>query len=287
LLAALDRFPHEIIVVDDSSTDDSVAFLGECFPEIHVLINKRNSGFSESCNAGIFAAKGPYTCVANSDVSFSPTYFEVAIRALTIEELFAVKGKIVNHDGDPSHERNLDTTAILFLRRGFLRFNKTEDNRPGMMGHGVNGRFALLGCCFVAKTEVLREIGGFDTVFSPFYWEDSDLPLRASKQGYQIRYLPDAIVFHEQGSTINNTHRRYWRKLVSDRNKFIFAWRHFEKTTHWMSHLVWVSLSVPTRWLKMDLGYYVALFWALSIAAFGKRRIRLNSRNLGGITQKN
>lgn len=275
LFKALEGFESEIIVVDDASTDDSVMMVQEEFSSVIVLSNPLNAGFSASCNRGIFAARGKNTCIANSDVMFSENYFRVALAALESESLFAVKGLIVNHKGDPSQPTNLDTTAVLFSQRGFLRFNKTEDNRAGLMAYGQGSRFALLGCCFVARTSELQSLGGFDTLFSPFYWEDSDLPLRALKKGYPVRYLPGAVVFHEQGATINSNRRLWWRKLVSDRNKFLFSWRYMRGSSEWLAHIAFVTASLLTRWLKLEIGYYLAFAWAITIALFGNKPIRL------------
>lgn len=275
LFEALGGFRSEVIVVDDASTDDSSRLLLEAFPSVVLLQNKSNQGFSATCNRGIFFANGHYTCIANTDVTFSSNYFRVAFDAMEQEDLFAIKGLIVNHKGDVDQPTNLDTTAVLFLKRGFLRFDKTEDNRAGLMSSARGARFALLGCCFVARSAELKTLGGFDTLFSPFYWEDSDLPLRAVKKGLRVRYLPEAVVFHEQGATIDVHRRRWWRKLVSDRNKFLFSWRHFECLTDWFSHAVFVVISLLTRWIKLEFGYYIALSWALYLAVFGSKPIRL------------
>ena len=274
LFRALEGFKSEVIVVDDASIDDSVGVIRREFPSVVLLTSPRNAGFSASCNRGIFSAKGEYACIANSDVTFSEDYFRVALEAIERDQLFAVKGLIVNHKGDPAQPTNFDTTAILFSQRGFLRFNKAEDHREGMMSYGRGCRFALLGCCFVATTLDLKSLGGFDTIFSPFYWEDSDLPLRALKRGLSIRYVPDAVVFHEQGSTINSHRGKRRRKLVSDRNKFLFSWRYFDTATDWSSHIGFVMIALLTRWLKLEFGYYIAFGWALAVAFLGSSPIR-------------
>jgi len=287
LIEALSGIDSEVIVVDDASTDDSVLFLQRTFPSVIQLKNPKNQGFSPTCNRGIDVARGELTCVSNTDVTFPSEYFRVVISAMTNENLFAVKGPIVNHRGDVSDPTNVDTTAILFSKRGFIRFDKTEDHRPGLMSAQMGERFALLGCCFTARTRQLQEIGGFDCLFAPFYWEDSDLPIRAERLGYRVRYVPEARVFHEQGATIDRAHKRYWRKLVSDRNKFLFAWRHYYKVSDWVRHVAFVAVSITVRWIRLDLGYYVALSWALAITVVGRHHIRLDRRNTPLPKQRN
>ena len=72
IVEALAGFDHEIIIVDDCSADDSVEFIQRSYPDIKLIQNEVNLGFSTTCNTGIFAAKYPLLCVANTDVTFTP-----------------------------------------------------------------------------------------------------------------------------------------------------------------------------------------------------------------------
>lgn len=262
-LQALSLVPFEIIVVDDASEDNSVSFLLKNYPSIRVVRHEKNKGFSETCNAGIRHSIGKYICVSNTDVMFDPEYFRFSLELLETENVFAVKGKIRNYDPHSGAVINDETTAVLFQKRGLLRFDKSGDNSPGIMEFGVGKRFALLGCCFVARSDQLKGVGGFDTIYSPFYWEDSDLPLRAMKLGYQILYVPDAVVYHQLSSTINRFRSKYWRKLVSDRNKFIFSWRYLSGARQWINHIFSVVFGLFFRWIRLDHSYYLGFFWAL------------------------
>ena len=75
LLEAIGTIHNEIIVVDDCSTDDSVAFLENTYPNIKVIRNDVNLGFSSTCNKGIRAATLDLLCIVNTDVTFTPDYF--------------------------------------------------------------------------------------------------------------------------------------------------------------------------------------------------------------------
>ena len=91
---------YEIIVVDDASTDDSVVFLQAEYPNIKVIINPINSGFSYTCNRGIEAAACELILLLNSDVKLTPDYFSSQWKYFASPDTFGVMGRIIDMDGD-------------------------------------------------------------------------------------------------------------------------------------------------------------------------------------------
>ena len=253
----------EIIVTDDFSSDDSVDFLSKEYPEIKIIKNETNLGFSSTCNIGINAASYSLLCISNTDVTFTKDYFTNALPEFNDPELFAVKGDILNYRDSLDNITGIETAPVLYYKHGFLRFDHNLDPGNKEMTGKLNEFFVLLGCCFLCNTEKMRELNGFDTIFSPFYWEDSDLALRAIKSGYRLRYKPECRVFHRTSSTINTYRKKYHRQLVSNRNKFLFTWRHLHGLRLWCIHLIFTALNLTTRWIILDWKYYVALVWAL------------------------
>lgn len=253
------RIPSEIIVVDDCSTDDSISFVALHYPHIKIIESETNRGFSTTCNRGIAAAKYKYLCVCNTDVTFSENYLQLCIEKLGPEELFAVKGSIINYGRNKEDVINTESSTLMFFRRGFFKF-KTREEIPGKP---FKYEISKLGCCFVCRTTDLQKLGGFDEIYSPYYWEDCDLAVRALKNGLRLEFLPDAIVWHQLSSTINTYRSKSNRKVVSNRNKFIFAWRHMDTVSEWFSHTLYLGMSLVTRWLVFDWYYYVGLVYAL------------------------
>ena len=116
---------NEIIVVDDYSSDTSKEFLQEHYPDMRVISNDRNYGFARTCNAGIAAARGEFTCVVNSDVQFKKEYFKNALALLRASKAFATLGDIHNYiDGNWDVHR---TAGMLEFRRGLIRFKTAPD----------------------------------------------------------------------------------------------------------------------------------------------------------------
>ena len=264
LIEALGDIDNEIIVIDDCSSDDSVQFLKETYPAIKVIRNEINLGFSATCNKGIKAAKLNLLCVVNTDVTFTPDYFTNMIREFDDTSLFAVKGDIVNYDKSFDDVINIDRTTTLYYKRGFLRFDTRTPFTSRTVMTKKNSQFVALGCCFVCNREMMLQLKGFDEIYSPFYWEDSDLAQRALESDFKLLYLPESKVFHQASSTISNYRSNAQRRLVSNRNKFLFSWQHLDSKTFWMSHVPTTALNLLVRWLIIDWKYYVAFYNALN-----------------------
>lgn len=261
---------HEIIVVDDCSADDSVAMLQAEFPQVRLVINEKNLGFSATCNRGIHAAVHPLLCIVNTDVTFTPDYFQKALPHFADPAMFAVKGAIINYRNNFDDILNTESTSLLYYKRGFLRFNQRVEPKPETFTGKVGGQFVLLGCCFVCDREKMLELGGFDEIFSPFYWEDADLAIRALRRGYRLAYEPESEVYHQTSSTIASYRSNTRRRLISMRNKFLFSWRHLQGMGQWASHIGFTLLSLLTRWIILDWKFY----WAFVAAALRARHFR-------------
>ncbi len=264
LLKALAGFEKEIIIVDDCSADDSVKFLESTYPEIKILINEVNLGFSATCNRGIFAATSPLICVVNTDVTFTPDYFSKLIPAFDETSIFAIKGDIVNYDTSFDDVLNIDRTTALYYKRGFLRFNTNNPYTSKTLLSESDGQFVGLGCCFVSQRELLVKLNGFDEIYSPFYWEDCDLAIRALEAGYKLLYLPEAKVFHQASSTISNYRSDSRRRLISNRNKFLFTWYHLGRKKLFLSHIPVTIMNLLVRWITLDWKYYAAFAMAVN-----------------------
>lgn len=256
--------PYEIIVVDDCSNDDSVAFIKQEYPDIIVLTHDVNRGFSATCNTGIYESRLNLLCVTNTDVTFTRDYFANALPVFDDPSIFAVKGDIINYRDNFNNVIIIEKTSTLYYRHGFLRFNKSiKESEAPPAGKLLNNQYVLLGCCFICDRKKMIQLEGFDEIYSPFYWEDADLALRAVEHGYSLAYQPECKVYHHTSSTINAFRKKSLRQLISSRNKFIFTWRHLDMRRMWLSHIPVTGLNLLSRWLILDWKYYHAFFSAM------------------------
>lgn len=254
---------YEIIVVDDCSSDDSVSMLQHHFPEVIIIQNEVNKGFSATCNRGVFAAKLPLVCICSTDVTLEADYFLNALPHFQNQNLFALKGNIVNYTFSFDNIMNTEKTSQLFFKRGFYRFNNRVEYDFKPLTGKLHEQFVLLGCVFLCDREKMLQLKGFDEIFSPFYWEDSDLAIRALRRGYNVVYEPNCVVYHQTSATISNYRSYTKRRLISMRNKFLFSWRHMNDPKLWITHISYTLISLLTRWIILDWKYYVAFFTAL------------------------
>ena len=264
LLAALNNFNFEIIVVDDCSNDDSVQFLKDIYPDVIIIKSDKNQGFSATCNKGIFASKKHLLCLTNTDVTFTKDFFSNAFPYFQNPDVFAVKGEIINYTDNQTNIINKEATSLLYYKRGFLRFNQRIAPDTKNFTGNINGQFVLLGCCFVCTREIMLELNGYNEIFSPFYWEDADLAIRALRKNYRLIYAPECKVFHETSSTISKNRSNTRRRLTSNRNKFLFTWLHLQKPINIIQHILFTILSLLTRWIILDWKYYYSFIWAVS-----------------------
>lgn len=277
IYAALEQanVEYEIIVSDDCSSDDSIEFLKSTYPNIKVVSTDTNLGFSGNCNNGIKNAKQVLTCVTNTDVNFDINYFKNALPYFNDENLFAVKGKIINYEGDPNNITTINETCLTYIKRGIIRFKCDISPDNNKISKEIGGQYVGLGCCFVANTNHLKAIGGFYEIFSPYYWEDSDIAITALEQGLSLIYEKDCVIYHNHGSTISNTQSKLKRKIISNRNKLIFSWLHLKGLKNWLTHILFIVLNLLTRWIVLDIKYYISLYLAIKKFILKQPRISL------------
>jgi len=214
--AALENagIPFEIIVVDDCSTDDSVSFLRGCYPDIRLLENPMNQGFSATCNRGIAAAQHELLLLLNSDIQLTVDYFANQWPCFMHENTFGVAGQII--DATTGTTGNAGRLLKKYRYRiNTKRFFKTTT--PGKPVPTVQ----LSGANALVRTDRIRLLGGFDEIFSPFYSEDTDLSLRAWRMGWACYYDFGSTCTHLGASTIKAKHCRQEIKKIYYRNKFI------------------------------------------------------------------
>ena len=210
--------PWEVIVVDDASSDDSAAFVAESFPEVKLLRNETNCGFAATVNSGIFAALHYVVMTLNSDVLVEKDTFATLLPRFADPDLFALSPSII----DPKDGRNQASYRLMpgvcwFIDRCVQSFTPQE----------MNGEFPVFfasGGATCYHRARLMQLGGFPTIYHPFYIEDVDLSYQGWKAGWKCLLEPRATVWHESSSTIKKYHNYRRIRFTTARNKHIFMW---------------------------------------------------------------
>lgn len=197
VLKAAEKAGARVVVIDDASTDDGVAWLRKNAPAATVIEAAQNRGFLENCNRGVKSTPCDIVILLNTDVGVEENFIAPLIRHFReADDVFAVSPRIHN-----LAKGGLDSGLNHFyFEHGLLRVSY-----PGLAGapvpdHAVPIGYACGGAAAVDWKKFM-ELGGFDPVFRPNLTEDTDLSYRAWKRGWRVLYEPESEVVHQHQAT--------------------------------------------------------------------------------------
>lgn len=251
----------EIIVVDDCSADDSVELLKSEYPQVKLIENHQNRGFSYTCNRGIEQSQYELIFLLNSDVKLSPEYFVQQWKYFQRADTFGVMGRIIDMEGDRIQDAaRMPRFNGLKLKTDYFYYTGNADDYLFTMY--LSGANALIDA---AK---LKELGGFDEIFSPFYSEDMELSIRAWRLNWKCYYEHQAICRHRLSATTKNYKTPQWVKRVYFRNRFYFHVLHFNAFT---SFFYYCQITLIDLLPKLLTGKF--WLWKSYIELFKSRKI--------------
>jgi GT2 family glycosyltransferase len=260
------RQDYELIVVDDGSRDGTETYLSQHFPEIKLVSLKRNKGFGVACNRGVMEAKHDLILLLNNDVRFDSDFLSKPIQTLNnwrsrSKQIFAVTCKVVKEDRKTFYHGG--NKGI--FRRGEIVITPSEDKREVT--------FFASGVMMVFRKDLFLELGGFDDLYHPFYWEDVDLCYRALKRGYQILYEPGCLIYHNDQQTtvfsktgnVSLFFAKMYARIIQERNQYLFTWKNIFDHDMIFKHIVWIPVHLILSLRNKDhifksIGFLFALF---------------------------
>lgn len=204
--------PWEGVVVDNASADGSGGMAAGFAPNVRLISNARNVGFSRGVNQGIGATRAPLILIMNPDCRLLPGALDLLRTELERFGRCAIAGpRILDPDGtvQGSARGDPDMLTGLFgrsarLRRLFPRLAIARRNvvSEDAIANGVRSVEVdwLSGACMLARREAMLAVGGFDERYF-LYWEDADLCRRLRGSGYHVRYVPGAAAVHRVGQS--------------------------------------------------------------------------------------
>lgn len=190
-LAAQSFRDAEVIVVDDASSDNSAQLVGERYPWVRLIVNRRNGGFVQSCNTGAAAARGRYIVLLNNDTAPEPAWLaELAKAAVAHPEAAVIASKLLLYD----RRDTLHTTGDLLRTDGIPVNRGVWEQDAGQYDHAT-AVFSGCGGASAYRKDVWQALGGFDEDFW-MYLEDVDFGFRAQLMGFKAVFAPRARVYH-------------------------------------------------------------------------------------------
>ncbi len=233
LPAVLATRPDEVIVVDDASPDDSNQFLKKNYSQVKIIKHKENLGFAAGCNSGVKAAKSEIVVLLNLDVVPEKDALEKVLVDFKDKEVFAV-----------SFNEPQWSWARIAWKKGLIEHEpgpKSGKTHISAWANGGSGAF---------RKSIWDKLGGFDSLYHPFYWEDIDLSYRAWKRGYKILWEPKAVVHHQHEAIIGKHYSKKYINFVSERNRLLFIWKNITDPKMMIEHKLHLlgRLTRPGNW---------------------------------------
>ena len=212
----LQRFKDfETLIVDNASEDGSCEYIQENYPEVKLLKNEKNLGFSGAVNIGIEMSETEYVILLNNDTEAASDFVGELVNAIEeSDDIFSVSSKMINFNDREIMDDAGDLYSIVGwgFQRGVGKssslYKKTKDV------------FSACAGAAIYRKKIFNEIGMFD--LSHFaYLEDMDLGYRAKIQGYRNVYCPTAVVYHVGSGTSGSRYNSFKVRLSSRNNIYM------------------------------------------------------------------
>lgn len=262
-MKALENVSGEVYVVDNNSIDGSVEMVRTKFPQVHLIANRDNRGFSKANNQAMELAQGAYFLLLNPDTVVEEDTFEKVVAFMDEHpdagglgvRMLDGKGKFL-----PESKRGLPTPAVAFYKIFGLSSLFPKSKTFGKYHLGYLSEFEtneveiLSGAFMLMRAKTIQKVGMLDEAFF-MYGEDIDLSYRIILGGYKNYYFPETRIIHYKGESTKKSSINY--VFVFYRAMVIFAEKHFsQKNAKLFSTLINLaiylraSLAIATRYIK-------------------------------------
>ena len=222
------QYDHlEIIVVDNASSDDSVAFMHREFPGVKVIENSVNLGFAGGCNVGLREIESDYYLILNNDTTHDPDWINPLVEQMESDiNIAAVQPKIMSAQNPEVFDYAggvgglMDILAFPYALGRIFTTRETDD------GHYDTPRdiFWASGTALLIRGTALQDVGLFDEDFFA-HMEEIDLCWRFHNAGWRVVNAPESRIFHHSGWTLPPD--RYQKKYLNHRNNLMMIVKNY------------------------------------------------------------
>lgn len=264
----------EVFVVDNNSVDGSVELIRKNFPQVHLIANKKNVGFSKANNQAIKIATGEYILLLNPDTVLEEDTLAKCCDFMDANpKAGALGAKMVDGKGEflKESKRALPTPAVAFYKIVGLcgLFPKSERFARYYLGHldddETNEIEILAGAFMFMRKSVLDEVGYLDEDYF-MYGEDIDLSYRITKGGYKNYYFPETRIIHYKGESTKKTSINY--VFIFYKAMAIFARKHFSQKQA-KAYSIVINLAIYLKaFLDLTISFVKRSFLTILDASF-------------------
>jgi GT2 family glycosyltransferase len=219
----------EIIIADNASTDDSVAYLETNFPGIRIIRLDKNHGFARGYNLALEQVEADYYVLLNSDIEVTENWIKPVTDLMEADPMIAACQPKIRSYHDPERFEyagaaggHIDKYGYPFCRGRLFQSIEADNGQYDQ----VTEIFWATGACMFVKADVYHKLGGLDDDFFA-HMEEIDFCWRAKNQGYKIMFCPGSTIFHIGGGTLpkNNSRKTY----LNIRNNIIMLYKNLEE----------------------------------------------------------
>jgi len=247
--------------MNDYPGEDIAKPIQKIYSNAIVINNKKNLGFAGNVNQGVIKASRDFVFLMNSDVVLKDDTFLTALKYFKDDnDLFAVGFSQIEQDG------KIVGANRAYFQNGLINHTHLQPTNYTLQPSPI---FWAEGGSSIFKKKVFVDLGSFDELYNPFYWEDIDLSYRAWKSGYKILYDPNIKVEHHHESTIGKYFDRYKILRTAFRNQLIFHWKNLTDKDLILKHL----LNIP-RYIFFP-GFFDALVKLPKVLKSRKKTVKL------------
>ena len=230
----------EICIVDDGSADGSFDFLQKEYPLIRSFRNDERSGSPRAANRAVLECKNEIVIMMDNDVKVERDFIGPALAHFNDPKVFAVTMRSYAFDKTTFRSGG----QIGRFRRGFLRAWENYDvkdplTNPLVAERKLDSMYAITAHAAFRRS-LFEGIGGFDPLFSPLIWDDTELCYRAWKRGYVTHYEPRCLVYHRLHGTAGKLPRGSEMAVISERHRLIFHWKMISDPAMLAGHFTWL-----------------------------------------------
>ncbi|WP_435356448.1 glycosyltransferase family 2 protein [Emticicia sp. SJ17W-69] len=257
----------EIIVADNASSDDSIVFLKNNYPQVRLIQLPDNQGFAGGYNTALKQITAEYYILLNSDVEVTPQWIRPIIDLMSANlEIAACQPKIKSF-GQKTHFEYAGAAGgyIDWIGYPFCR-GRVFDSYEEDLGQYNDTKevFWATGACIFVRASVFHQLGGFDAQFFA-HMEEIDLCWRMKNNGYKIFYCSNSAVFHVGGGTLHKSNPR--KTFLNYRNGLAMLYKNLPANK--LVSTIFLRLILDgISGIKLLLDGSFADFWAVIKAHF-------------------
>lgn len=257
IAAAVPGVAHEIIVVDNASSDGSSEMVKERFPAVRLIENPENRGFGAANNQALRIMAGKYALLLNSDAMLTENAVAELMACMEKRPGAAMAcGQLLNADGSRQNSiaafptlltltANMPILEYLFPRR--FPGKRQTYSEPVEVDSGV-------GACLMVRREAIAAVGMFDERYF-FFFEETDWAYRMRRAGWKVLHVPTAFIYHLQGQSIGRNVRS---RIEFYRSRYQF-FRKWKSGMYYLTVRVAILVRLVVNWLLTSVGVFLTL----------------------------